>query len=160
MMTAPRWLVALVLPLTLAACEQTRYAPRYDPNTAGGSAEYASVSNLLTFATDAPSYEPGAPVVVRITNGSSLRLGYNLCRASLQRYMDDDWRDVQPTLGEACTAESRTLGPGQNAAFSFRTDRQMRRGQYRVRSELTDTRSGTPISAYSKAFRLESNQSD
>jgi hypothetical protein len=155
-----RHLLPLALSLILAACEQPGHAPHYSTQDAWRSAASQSASTMLTLATDAQSYAPGAPIVVRLSNGSRTRLGYNLCRASLDRNIDDDWRQVQPTLGEVCTAELRTLAPGQTATFSFRTDRQTRRGQYRIRSELNDAQGGTGVTALSNSFRVEGNDSD
>ena len=107
--------------------------------------------------TDATSYAAGAPVTVRMVNRARVPIQYNLCSASLDRNIDEDWRPVRQ-LGEVCTAELRTLRPGQSVSYSFRLGRELRRGEYRIR--LNDGSAGRTQLAVSNSFRLEGNDSD
>ena len=147
----------LVLSLALAACEQ----PVPLPQDAIRNAERSELEGMhVTLATNSKTYSPGDEITVILVNRSRTPFGYNLCRAGLDRYIEDDWRQVQATLVEACTAELRTLYPGQRAAFSFRTERVLRRGQYRIRAVLSDTPRGTRVTAISNSFMLQGNDSD
>jgi hypothetical protein len=148
-------MLTVALTLLLAACEQPGY-PHH--GTYGAYGAPTSRDAAATLTTDATVYPPAAPVTVRLANRSGAPFGYNLCRAILERNIDDDWRQAQATLGERCTAELRTLRPGQVAAFSFRLDRELRRGQYRVR--LAEPIQGDRDLTVSNNFRLEGNDSD
>jgi hypothetical protein len=144
-------LMLLVQTVVLSACEQT--APIYTPAAAIAGAESA------TFVADNLTYAAGAPVTLRLTNTTPRAVSYNLCRSSLERHTEDDWVVVRP-LAPACTAELRTLLPGQAATFTFPTDRQDRNGDYRVRSELYDPATRTSAIILTRNFRLNREDSD
>jgi hypothetical protein len=154
-------IVPLALFLTLAACGQPGHRPHDGTFDAWRSTQArAPADALVTLTTNSQTYPPGDAITLSLANRSRTALGYNLCRASVDRKIEDDWREVQATLSEVCTAELRTLYPGQSAAYSFRTDRVIRRGQYRIRSELVGTPGGARVTALSNSFMIQGNDSD
>lgn len=153
MLRKPVHILSLGLLLMLAACGQLGQGP-LDP---WGTAPATGTGPALSLATDAPTYLSRGTVNVRLVNRTAARLNYDLCRASIDRYTDDDWRQAQATLGEVCRGEPRTLGPGQAVTYSFRLDPMMRRGQYRIHARLTDARTNAVVPVISNSFKLESN---
>ena len=133
----PRVLL-LVMVAAAAGCEGQGGAPvdsgiSYDPNSPGGQ-----IVQLLT--TDASTYDQGASITVRLANRTGRSLGYNLCRSRLERENDDGaWQLMMDGLADACTAELRTLRPGQSFAYTFRSAPSARPGQhYRISTDLQD----------------------
>lgn len=105
--------------------------------------------------TDAPEYASGGVVTVRLANRFGRLLGYNLCRARLERLDGDgEWRPARTTLAEVCTAEIRTLRPGQSVTYSFKAEPRSRPGEYRISAELEDLQARTRFTAVSSTFRL------
>jgi len=145
-----RKLRVLVLPLALLGCEQMG---SYDAKS------YSPGDERQMIVVDVPSSDPGSPATIRLANTTPRTLGYNLCRASLERQVGDDWAPHQKMLAEACTAEVRLLGPGQTATYSFRLP-QVKRGRYRVRAALYDQVSGTSMDATSTPFLIGRDVSD
>lgn len=113
-----------------------------------------------TIQTNAPTYASGAPVSIRLTNRTGRTVGYNLCRARLERLFENEWEGAQASLAEVCTAELRGLRPGQSASFVFTPDYTLREGQYRVRTDLHDPMGGPPVEALSNAFTLTRTRLD
>ncbi len=109
--------------------------------------------------TDASEYQSGATVRMRLTNKTGRRVTYNLCRSRIERGNDDDWRPVQTSLGEACTAELRTLSPGQSVTYAFKLPT-LRRGAYRIATDLDDPQGRARIVATSNTFALAGDGSD
>jgi hypothetical protein len=155
-MHSSRALLSLIALMAAAGCQQSGSsaggaAPdiAYDPNSPGGRI----VESLLV--TDAASYVSGGPAAVRITNRTGRSVGYNLCRSRLERRGDDDvWRQTMGSLAEACTAELRTLRPGQSATYSFRIATTSRPGQYRISTDLEDLQARLRFIAVSNTFSL------
>lgn len=125
----------LAMLLAFAGCQQTG---GYDHGSDHGRAPYPHAMQMIS--TGARAYRVGTPVSIRLTNTTDRAVGYNLCRAKLERSHDGDWQEIMPSLGEICTAELRSLRPGQSATFVFRTPPRARGGDYRVRAFLTDQR--------------------
>lgn len=143
----------LLIILLGAGCEsgggQVESGITYDPNSAGGR-----VVELLS--TNAKAYEIGAPISVRLTNRTGRGVGYNLCRSRLERLDDDGvWRLMVDGLADACTAELRTLGPGQTVTYTFRSAPNARPGQqYRVSTDLQDLKASLRFIGVSNTFAL------
>ena len=98
-------------------------------------------------------YADRAPVTLRLINPTSRALGYNLCRANLERIVDGSWELMQDMLAEYCTAELRTLPPGRAVSFTFRP-KQAIRGRMRIRTELYDRYNAPPVEAVSNLFEM------
>lgn len=105
-------------------------------------------------ATDAAEYNASTLISLRLTNRTGRTVGYNLCRARLERQTGDGWQEIRASLGDACTMELRGLRPGQSATFTFRTATQTPPGMYRVRTELHEQQGGATIEAVSTIFRI------
>ena len=146
-------LLMLLVILLGAGCEsgggQVESGITYDPNSAGGR-----IVELL--ATNAKTYEIGAPISVRLTNRTGRGVGYNLCRSRLERLDDDGvWRLMVDGLADACTAELRTLAPGQSVTYTFRSAPSARPGQqYRVSTDLQDLKASLRFIGVSNTFAL------
>lgn len=133
--------------LAVAACEQT--GPR------DGYPQAQSTEPPVMMQTDAASYAAGTRMSVRLTNRTGGPVGYNLCRSRLERRNDEgDWRQAQPALAEVCTAELRTLSPGQSASFAFSPSSQSRRGSYRVVTPLDGMYGRPRVDVVSNTFML------
>jgi hypothetical protein len=135
--------------LVLAGCQ----AGGYDQGPYTGSAPYPHAMQMIS--TGARTYRVGAPISIRLTNTTDRVVGYNLCRAKLERSHDGDWQEIMASLAEACTAELRSLRPGQSATFAFRTPASARGGDYRVRVFLEDQRAAQRVEAISNMFMLQ-----
>jgi hypothetical protein len=105
--------------------------------------------------TDRQSYPMGARVSVRLVNRTGRIVRYNLCRSSLERQSTEgDWRQARDTLADTCTADLRTLGPGQAAEFAFNADTRRQPGEYRVRTTLEGVGDGARLDVVSNRFVL------
>lgn len=149
----PRVLLLLMV-VVAAGCEGQGGAPvdsgiSYDPNSPGGR-----IVQLL--ATDASTYEKGAPISVRLANRTGRSVGYNLCRSRLERRDDDGvWRLMMDGLADACTAELRMLRPAQSITYTFRSSPSARPGQhYRISTDLQDLTARLRFIGVSNTFSL------
>jgi len=148
-----RLLVGGAALLGVAACEQTG-ALGGDWGR-GGYPQAQSSEDPIMMQTNAANYRAGEPVITRLTNRTGRRVGYNLCRSRVEQRNDEgDWRPVPAAEGEVCTAELRSLSPGQSATYSFRLARSSRPGPYRIRTTLEDLRGGPRLDVVSNAFSL------
>ena len=106
-------------------------------------------------ATDRAAYTAGSDITFRLTNRTAVGVGYNLCRARLERRDGEgDWRPVMYSLGEVCTAELRTLRPGQSASYAFKTEPKLRPGHYRISTDLEDLQGRSRFVAVSNVFTM------
>jgi len=142
-----RGLMAIFAVLAMAGCNQPGM-----PYDSGGTAAPRVDDTLMT--TDAQEYTPGKPVTVRLTNRLGRALGYNLCRARLERSENDVWHPIMTSLAAVCTAEIRTLRPGQGVTYTFAPEDSIRRGDYRIVADLEDLQAGTRLVAPSNTFRI------
>jgi hypothetical protein len=105
--------------------------------------------------TEAPSYAMGARVAFRLVNRTGRPVRYNLCRSSLERLSTEgDWRMARETLADTCTADLRTLAPGQIAQFAFNADTRRQPGEYRIRTTLEALGDGSRVDVVSNRFML------
>jgi hypothetical protein len=150
-----RTLTIIVATIAMAGCNQ--------PGTPGSGyqrgAQVPVVETLLS--TDAPEYAIGKPITVRFTNRLGRALGYNLCRARLERSESDVWQPIMASLAQMCTAEIRTLRPGQGVTYTFLPEgSSIRRGDYRIAADLEDLQARTRLLAVSNTFRIARESSD
>ena len=145
----------LPIVLVLAGCEQP--AP-YGPQVVSPTGRAPAINQLMS--TNAEYYRVGAPVSIRLTNTTGRVVSYNLCRSSLELEANDGWRRIQQTLAPACTAELRTLAPGQSTTYGFRTSPQLKRGLYRIHTVLHDAYGNAPYEAVSNTFNLQRDADD
>lgn len=105
--------------------------------------------------TDGASYPIGGRVTVRLVNRTGRTVRYNLCRSPLERLSSEgDWRQAREMLTDTCTADLRTLGPGQIAQFAFNADQVRQPGEYRVRTSLEGVGDGARVDVVSNRFML------
>ena len=93
----------------------------------------------VSFQTDAPAYRLGDAVTVRLTNGSSARVGYNLCFSTLQRSDGGRWLDVDRSTTEdpqVCQAILLGLEPGESAEGRLTVPDRAQAGEYRVQTSV------------------------
>ena len=149
-----RALTIIVAIIAMAGCNQ--------PGAPGSGyqrgAQVPVVETLLS--TDAQEYVIGKPITVRFTNRLGRALGYNLCRARLERSESDVWQPIMATLGQVCTAELRTLRPGQGVTYTFSPEVSIRRGDYRIVADLQDLQARAPLVAASNTFRISRESGD
>ena len=91
-----RSMLALASTLVLLACEQPGgiWPQGTAPDTSG---VYAAPGMLVT---DAPRYESGSVVTLRLTNRTSRPVGFNLCRSSIELEREGDWQRTESALAE------------------------------------------------------------
>ena len=142
--------------VAVTACNQTGGAG-YDYGSYGAHrGPGVNIADTL-LTTNAREYVSGGIVTVRLTNRSGRALGYNLCRARLERLDGEgEWRPALTTLAEVCTAEIRTLRPGQAVTYSFKAAPRGPRasGDFRVSADLEDLQANTRFVAVSNTFKL------
>ena len=143
-------LTAIALVLSLAGCQQS------GPSAGYPGYDAAQVSDLPRMIdTDQPSYPMGSRVSIRLVNRTGRAVSYNLCGSSLERlHSEGDWRPARETLADTCTAELRTLAPGQAAAFTFDAQTRSPPGQYRVRTVLQGFGDRARLDVVSNSFML------
>lgn len=145
-----RALAVLAAVIAMSGCSQ--------PGTSGYGYEGASnvpiVEKLIT--TDAEEYRTGGLVTVRLTNRLGRSIGYNLCRSRVERLdvESGEWGAAVRSLAEMCTAEIRTLGPGQAVTYSFKLTVKPQPGRFRVSTDLDDLQARSRLIAVSNIFRL------
>jgi len=146
-----RALAILAAVIAMSGCSQ--------PGTPGSGYEGGSnvpiADTLIT--TDAQEYRPGDLITIRLTNRLGRSIGYNLCRSRVERLdvENGEWGAAVRSLAEMCTAEIRTLGPGQAVTYSFRLTVNLRRpGRFRVSTDLDDRQARTRLIAVSNTFFL------
>ena len=140
-----RRLFAAALLLATLGCAQdlvpTSTASQFTPGT-----------QTPVLETAAGEYSDRDVITVRLINPTSRAIGYNLCRAKLERIVDGNWEVMQEMLADFCSAELRTLPPGRAVSFSFRP-KQAIRGRMRIRTELYD-RYNPQVEAVSNLFEM------
>ncbi len=141
-----RGLLSVIALLAVSGCHHASIA-------ASGGGSGSAVEHLLS--TDSPRYVAGSTITLQLVNRTGRPIGYNLCRSRLERSdSEGDWRPALSSLGEVCTAELRTLRRGQSASFPFRTEPRLRRGNYRIATDLEDLPSGSRFVAVSNTFAI------
>lgn len=144
-----RALAVLASVIAMSGCSQ--------PGTSGYGYEGASnvpvVEKLIT--TDAQEYRAGSLVTLRLTNRLGRSIGYNLCRSRVERLdvESGEWGAVRSTA-ELCTAEIRTLAPGQSVTHSFQLTVKPQPGRFRVSTALDDLQARSRVIAVSNIFTL------
>jgi hypothetical protein len=84
-----------------------------------------------------------------------------LCRARLERSESDVWQPIMASLAQMCTAEIRTLRPGQGVTYTFLPEgSSIRRGDYRIAADLEDVQARTRLLAVSNTFRIARESGD
>jgi predicted small secreted protein len=133
--------------VAVTACNQTGGAG-YDYGSYGAHrGPGVNIADTL-LTTDAREYVSGGIVTVRLTNRSG--------RALERLDGEGEWRPALTTLAEVCTAEIRTLRPGQAVTYSFKAAPRGPRasGDFRVSADLEDLQANTRFVAVSNTFKL------
>lgn len=133
-----RYLLAILLLFSLAACRQTQLP---DPDA-------------IRFSTDRASYAPGSDVQIRLQNGTTTRVGYNLCYSTLERRTDDAWEEVA-TADEVCTAILNGLEAGDEATFAKTLPVDLSEGTYRYRTDVEVMDAGVRDAVATGPFEVE-----
>jgi hypothetical protein len=119
-------------------------------------------STGVTIELDRASYEAGATVSLRITNGSGASLGYNACTREVERRDGAQWA-VVPEPERVCTRELRLLGAGETVTERTDLPRPLPAGEYRLAIAFSreeqpaprpDTSADGPIRATSTPFTV------
>lgn len=140
MVTTLRRMVLVLGAAGLAACSSPVDA---DPQPEG-----------VAFAVDRDAYAPGDTVSARLVNGSELPLGYNLCFSTLERQEGGGWTVADEPL-MVCTAELRTLRPGESVGHRRALPAGLARGRYRLRTHVEHpVPSGNRAEVRSAAFTV------
>lgn len=140
-----RVLVAVLLLLLSAACQQATAPTEFDPSL-------GPVASGRMLSSDRSSYSPGASAVIRLRNTTSGPLGYNLCHTTLERSVGTDWRRVDED--RVCTMELRILQAGATATYEHRLPANLTAGEYRYRTQVEREGAQRMESAVSNTFTV------
>jgi hypothetical protein len=121
MVTTLRRMALVLGAAALAACSSPLDA---DPQPEG-----------VRFTVDRDAYAPGDTVSARLVNGSEVALGYNLCFSTLERQAGAGWTVADEPL-MVCTAELRSLQPGESVGHRRVLPDGLERGRYRLRTHV------------------------
>ncbi len=105
----------------------------------------------LALELESTPSEPGAEVALVLRNGSSARVGYNLCTSRLSHQRGGNW--VPADSRPACTTEQQVLDPGGEDRYSLELPAELNGGSHRfsMRVQVGDTRIEE---IYSPAFQM------
>jgi hypothetical protein len=113
------------------------------------------VEGGLAFYAERASYTAGDRVSVRLVNGTSAQIGYNLCPSRFQRWSEGSWVDAPNAGGyEACTMELRTLNPGQHTSLEIPLSSEARAGAYRLVTRVERLESGASATLETQPFEV------
>ena len=141
-----RGLLSLIALIAVSGCHHASIA-------ASGGGSGSMVEHLLS--TDSSHYTAGSTITLQLVNRTGRPIGYNLCRSRLERSdSEGDWRPALNSLGEVCTAELRTLRRGERATFALRVEPRLRRGNYRITTDLEHLQAGSRFVAVSNTFTI------
>jgi hypothetical protein len=76
----------------------------------------------------------GGEIELTLVNRSQNQIGYNLCTASLERLLAEEWQQVPESPAEVCTMELRILQPGGSDSFQHTMPAALQAGVYRFRT--------------------------
>lgn len=88
-------------------------------------------------------------MTLRLANGTSEQIGYNLCTSQLQREVSGRWEPVESD--RICTMELRLLQPGGEDAFAIELEG-VAAGRYRFVTSVE--RAGAMPELASEPFRV------
>ena len=129
-------IAALIVPLLfLAGC-----GPGSDAPPPGGFPPPAAGLRLTVEPQVASS---GSSVALILFNGTARPVGYNLCMSALERWQSGSWQTV-PEDG-VCTAELRTLQPGDQARHPKTLPATLSAGDYRYVTRVESPLNGGPL---------------
>lgn len=92
----------------------------------------------------------GATVTLRLANGTSQRLGYNLCTSTLQTGGGENVR-----TDRVCTMELRTLAPGSSTTYPYDLPGDLKAGTYRFTAKVERMGSATSTTVTSNSFQVQ-----
>ena len=90
-------------------------------------------------------------VLLRLTNGSDMPIGYNLCTTVIERE-EETWMALPSDV--ACTMELRTLAPGASATFERELTASVYPGEYRFRAAVESPLGTRQIGVVSNAVSI------
>lgn len=83
----------------------------------------------LQLSTDRGTYRKGDTVTLTLSNGTSERIGYNLCPTSLEEE-SEGWAAIEET--RVCTMELRSMPPGEKESTIRELPSDIEPGIYRL----------------------------
>jgi Big-like domain-containing protein len=112
----------------------------------------------VTIDLDRNSYPASSRVEMRVTNHTSVPLGFNPCTRSIERREGDVWVIV-PEPGRVCTMQISLLRPHESRTGTTELPASLARGMYRLALTLTREDGGapparSPIRAVTAPFRV------
>lgn len=122
------------LALLPAACSDSATQPAGEPSPEGlqpGHPILASSAGIA-FEVQGENLAPGSSATLRLANGQSSPIGYNLCFHDLERRQGPDWAPL--ALGRICTMELRTLDAGAEITYPVTLPETLNAGEYRYRA--------------------------
>jgi hypothetical protein len=91
----------------------------------------------LTYTIEDAQLTPGASATLRLRNGHSSPVTYDLCQSWAERQTSDGWIDADIRVADACILLARrSLAPGDTAFFSVQIDSSAAQGTYRFSTEV------------------------
>lgn len=94
--------------------------------------------------------DAGETVTLTLSNGTSGRLGYNLCTSALQTASGGEVR-----TDRVCTLELRTLEPGRSASYPYELPVSLESGSYRLSTGIERLDGGARTTTTSNTFTVQ-----
>lgn len=111
----------------------------------------AQPNSSISLSASPQSVRAGATVALRLANGSSQQIGYNLCTSGIQTSAGQPVR-----TDRVCTMELRTLDPDKSATYSYDLPDNLAPGSYRFTTGVEWMAAGNRTSVTSNGITVTS----
>jgi len=108
--------------------------------------------NEITLRVDADAYAHLDTLEVRLVNGGSGAVGYNLCSSWRERETATGWERIEPF--RVCTADLPGLAPGETATWREPVDPYWGEARYRMGTMVWPTGSSAPVTLHTTPFEV------
>lgn len=107
----------------------------------------------LRYSIEAKQLAPADSTTLRLYNGDSSEIGYNLTCSWAEQKTTEGWRDARVRRADACLLYLRALEPGKTATTQIHIDSSATQGVYRFRTDIESNDKTQPV--VTETFRIE-----
>jgi hypothetical protein len=111
----------------------------------------------LRYIIEAEQLAPGDSTTLRLHNGGSSKIGYNLTCSWAKQRTTEGWRDARIRRADACLLYLRALEPGETATTQVHVDSSATEGVYRFSTDVEIDDKMQPV--VTRTFRIEATGS-
>ena len=109
----------------------------------------------VVYEADRRAYTPQDEIVTTLVNTSNIRVGYNLCIATVEQRTGGGWRQVQRTPEHPCATILFSLEPGESATFREPASALPGPGTYRLRTAVETPVPGPQRGVVTEPFTMQ-----